>query len=575
MQLSQIPQSRAVGVPILSWLAVRDWVVIGLVVLMGVATVVDPASAGTTATLGMLIGMGYAGMLCIGRSRRLDGRERIAWSLIGAGQLSGAVGVLVVGVLELAVGSMPAFGPTDAFFVLSYVLLLAGVFVLPHVGGRWLQRMLLIVDGLVGAISIATLAWLWFLSDLVIRLREAPVWDRALGLAYPILDVTVVIVVTVMVVRRTSLRFDLRLIVLSVAILAQSMADLSFVLSAAGRPFSQAQPIFPLFMVSAASMALLGSIVHRVPAAREYPDQRVPWWSLVTPYAAATVMVGVFLHALDSVASREVRVLAFTSTTVFALAIARQAFAIRENRNRVEQERRAFVSSLSHELRTPLTSMVGFVDIVRSQPELGSQERGEMLDIVNDQIQYLSRIVSDLVILAREDPEAMDLKRNNLLVSAAFELAVASVDPGEGRIDREALGDLVVNVDGQRLQQVLMNLVSNSVRYGGGRTLVRAVAEGDDLIIEVHDDGEGVPPKYQVVIWDRFERGIHRYDARTPGSGIGLAVVSAVAKAHGGYAKYRPSERLGGACFSVRFPGAIVYEPVEDQPIGEVVVFGV
>src|SRR5690606_21753015 len=98
---------------------------------------------------------------------------------------------------------------------------------------------------------------------------------------------------------------------------------------------------------------------------------------------------------------------------------------------------------------------------------------------------------------------------------------------------------LAADVDAQRLQQVLMNLVTNAVRYGGGRTLVRAVAEGDDLVIEVHDNGQGVPPKYQVVIWDRFERGIHRYDARTPGSGIGLAVVSAVARAHGGTAGYR------------------------------------
>jgi two-component system sensor histidine kinase AdeS len=169
----------------------------------------------------------------------------------------------------------------------------------------------------------------------------------------------------------------------------------------------------------------------------------------------------------------------------------------------------------------------------------------------------------------------MDLKRANLRLASAIDLAVASIDPGEGRIDRQVDGDLVANVDAQRLQQVLMNLVTNSVRYGGGRTLLRAVADGDDLVIEVHDDGEGVPPKYQVVIWDRFERGVHRYDARKPGSGIGLAVVSAVARAHGGTADYRGSERLGGACFSVRIPAAVVAEPAEDQPIGEVVVFGV
>ena len=82
-----------------------------------------------------------------------------------------------------------------------------------------------------------------------------------------------------------------------------------------------------------------------------------------------------------------------------------------------------------------------------------------------------------------------------------------------------------------------------------------AQGSGGDVIFEVHDDGPGVPKRYELMIWDRFERGAHRYNAGTPGSGIGLAVVAMLAKAHEGAVGYRRSERLGGACFSVFLPG--------------------
>jgi signal transduction histidine kinase len=105
------------------------------------------------------------------------------------------------------------------------------------------------------------------------------------------------------------------------------------------------------------------------------------------------------------------------------------------------------------------------------------------------------------------------------------------------------------------MQQVLINLLTNAARYGGPHRLVRVVATGSDLVLEVHDDGEGIPRRYEVRVWDRFERGPNRLNASVPGSGIGLSIVLAIADAHGGTANYRRSERLGGACFEVYLPG--------------------
>ena len=87
--------------------------------------------------------------------------------------------------------------------------------------------------------------------------------------------------------------------------------------------------------------------------------------------------------------------------------------------------------------------------------------------------------------------------------------------------------------------------------------MVTASSVGDDLVIEVHDNGDGVPRKYELAIWDQFERGIHRLNSTVPGSGIGLAIVDMVVRRHGGIASYERSKRLGGACFRVTLPGRL------------------
>ena len=122
----------------------------------------------------------------------------------------------------------------------------------------------------------------------------------------------------------------------------------------------------------------------------------------------------------------------------------------------------------------------------------------------------------------------------------------------------EVEAQLQVMIDAGRVQQVIVNLLSNAVRYGQGRSLIVVRREGSDLAIEVHDNGPGVPKKYEFAIWEQFERGVNRLNANTPGSGVGLAVVKTITQAHGGDTGYRQSERLGGACFRVVLPDRII-----------------
>jgi len=88
---------------------------------------------------------------------------------------------------------------------------------------------------------------------------------------------------------------------------------------------------------------------------------------------------------------------------------------------------------------------------------------------------------------------------------------------------------------------VLVSLLKNAQRYGGGRILIVAKREVDWRIIEVHDDGPGLSARHEVDVWSRFQRGEHDLDAKLPGSGLGLSLVRSLATAHGGTASYRRS----------------------------------
>ena len=145
--------------------------------------------------------------------------------------------------------------------------------------------------------------------------------------------------------------------------------------------------------------------------------------------------------------------------------------------------------------------------------------------------------------------------------------ALRNVDADGTRIDEQRVEDAIVRVDADRLQQALTNLLTNAVRYGGDQVVVHTRVDGKDLVIEVHDNGPGVPTRYESMVWQRFERGAHRLDAVTPGLGIGLAIVRAVAESHGGVAHYRESEILGGACFSLAIPECVASGSISPKQV--------
>ena len=530
-------------------------------------TLVDSATASTIVNAVLLLGLPAAGILFIRRSRNLEKAEHRAWLLVGLGLLIASVGVIVLTVTWLIHSSVSAFSPIDSIYLVGYFVGLAGFAILPHTYGNGLVRLRLLLDGLIGAVAVGALIWTLLLREITSSLAEAPLTDQLIGATFIFLDIALLVVLMIVVVRRSSVRFDLRLVLFGLAGISQAIADFSYLTSGAGKAFAEAEPIYPFNIAAVGFFLAAALVVDITPSEREYADRtRTPTWALILPYSFAVVLVGVLVARFPNMGASVADQGLFHATVLVAvLVITRQALAIRENRRAVEDQRTALVGSISHELRTPLTAIIGFLEILRDEEYASDAERREITDIATDQASYLSRVVSDLVMLASETITNVDLDINQIPIDELVwrSVNVASVDATNVRVEPER--NTTAFVDSGRMTQALANLITNAERYGRDRVTIIARSSNGALVLEVHDNGPGVPRKYELLIWEKFERGPNRLNATVPGSGIGLAVTDAIAKAHGGTVGYRRSERLGGACFWIRLPGRIHTTP-ETRP---------
>ena len=532
-------------------------VAIGIVV-----SIIDPVAAGTVAPLAVMVGLGVTGGVIRSAASIYQGRERLAWQMLGTGFMIGSVGVLTVALIETIAPPAPTYGPTDLIFIVGYAMLLTGFAVMPQVGTVLGNRVRVMLDGLIGALSMATLIWVVFYPALEEHLRSATAWERFAGLAYPLLDTSLVVVAMIVTIRRSNFRFDPRIAFFGAGMVVHAFGDLSLLTSGLGENFADAQPNFILFLIAIALYLAGASVIRRKPTPREYADRRQSLWAMMAPYGVTLVAVVLIARRLaEPSIPTDIQVLLLIGVLLIALVVVRQTVALREYRRLVQLQRSALVSSVSHELRTPLTALVGFLDVLKDpRVFLDSKERTELTEVVHQQATYMSRIVADLLLLARSSG-GLQLRETEVQIGKLVSDTLKSIPESQGVIDVEVDQGLVAFLDGDRLQQVVANLIVNALRYGGGRVLVTASSVGSDLLIEVHDNGDGVPRKYELAIWEQFERGVHRLNSTVPGSGIGLAIVDMVVRRHGGVAVYERSKRLGGACFRISLPGRKRTEP--------------
>ncbi|UUN31258.1 HAMP domain-containing histidine kinase [Streptomyces sp. FIT100] len=226
--------------------------------------------------------------------------------------------------------------------------------------------------------------------------------------------------------------------------------------------------------------------------------------------------------------------------------------ARQESETRVRQ----FVADASHELRTPLASIRGYAELTRRGREAAAPDTRHALGRIEAEADRMTGLVEDLLLLARLDAgrplsyESTDLSL--LVVDAVGDARVA----GRDRVWRLELPDEPVTVrgDGARLHQVLVNLLGNARTHTPPGTTVTAGIrrQGPSVVVEIRDDGPGIPPALLPHVFERFARGDASRSRHAGSTGLGLAIVQAVVAAHGGAVGVESVP--GRTVFSVRLP---------------------
>lgn len=240
---------------------------------------------------------------------------------------------------------------------------------------------------------------------------------------------------------------------------------------------------------------------------------------------------------------------------------------------RLENIRRDFLGNVSHELKTPVTAIRALVETVLDDPMMRPETRRSFLGKVRDQADRLSTLVSDLLSLSRLESEAetLDVEPIDLRepVEASIEsLLTASAAKGI-QIEAELPGEPVtVNGDPEALQQAVTNLVDNAIKYSQGSTVhVRVLANANEALLEVEDDGVGIEPRHQERIFERFYRVDKARSRELGGTGLGLAIVKHISLAHDGRVSLDSTPGKGSA-FQIRLPLAheLAVEPPAEAP---------
>jgi two-component system, OmpR family, phosphate regulon sensor histidine kinase PhoR len=228
---------------------------------------------------------------------------------------------------------------------------------------------------------------------------------------------------------------------------------------------------------------------------------------------------------------------------------------------RLEDMRRDFVANVSHEIKTPLTAIKGFVETLHHNIVETPEEAERFLGIISKHVDRLNTIVEDLLMLARieNEGERGDIKREKTRLRDIFQNAVQICRPqaGEKRIEIELVGDegLTAMVDPVLLEQAVVNLLDNAVKYSDHEKIVRILARTMDreIQIQVQDHGIGIEKKHLPRLFERFYRVDKARSRSLGGTGLGLAIVKHIAQAHGGHVTVE--SRLGeGSLFTIHLP---------------------
>ncbi|MEA1990974.1 MAG: ATP-binding protein [Thermodesulfobacteriota bacterium] len=232
---------------------------------------------------------------------------------------------------------------------------------------------------------------------------------------------------------------------------------------------------------------------------------------------------------------------------------------------RLEKIRREFVANVSHEIKTPITAIKGFVETLRDGAVENHEDAERFLEIISKHVDRLEAIIEDLLSLSRIEQEAerekvvLDEGRIKDVLETAIQICEAGTMAKKIEVELSCAKEMVANLDPQLLEQAIVNLIDNAIKYSndGGTVRVEALQRENEIIISVHDQGCGIEKKHLSRLFERFYRADKARSRQMGGTGLGLAIVKHIAQAHGGRVAVE-SIPGKGSTFSIHLPMASV-----------------
>jgi two-component system phosphate regulon sensor histidine kinase PhoR len=231
---------------------------------------------------------------------------------------------------------------------------------------------------------------------------------------------------------------------------------------------------------------------------------------------------------------------------------------------RLEGIRRDFVANVSHELKTPITSIKGFIETLRDGAIRKPADAEKFLEITAKQADRMNSIIEDLLLLSRVEQDASEAKivLESAPVRGAILEAIQVCEPKahakDIRIAVDCPGDVAARMNAALLEQAIINLVDNAIKYSDPGSLVNVDVERTtgEVIIRVRDQGCGIEPEHLSRIFERFYRIDKARSRKLGGTGLGLSIVKHIIQAHDGTVEVE-SKPGAGSTFTIRLPRGV------------------
>ena len=292
------------------------------------------------------------------------------------------------------------------------------------------------------------------------------------------------------------------------------------------------------------------------------------WWAHTDPWNGLATRSGHREKLLVSPKGRDVLVTARYVRAGAGGRVERVMLGLRdaEARQRAERDQASVLSTVAHELRAPLTSVTGFTSsLLRRWDRFTDEQKRLMIETIEADATRLTRLITELLDISRLDSDSLNLRLGPVDLHSMLATHVVRYELGRStgvvqlRLGQGATAHGLPEMwaDSDRLEQIFFNLIENGLLHGDGRVTVTLDRGGqlgespESVVVEVDDEGDGIPPADREKIFGRFWHG-----PSNASTGLGLYVVRGLVEAHGGTVSVTDNED-GGARFVVQLPAGL------------------